>query len=190
MIDDVQRLDLFESGQFDRGACRVKEMAWLIVQAWLFGSWMPGSQWRVRLLRAFGARIGTGVVVKPHVTVKFPWRLEVGDHVWIGERVWIDNLATVVLSDHACVSQGAYLCTGSHDWSDPRFALVTKPITVGKGAWISAHSRLAPGSVVEDGAILAMGAVGTGRLVTMSVTYVDGRVGKRTASRRQHITPT
>ncbi|MBT51987.1 MAG: colanic acid biosynthesis acetyltransferase WcaF [Mameliella sp.] len=179
MTDPAQRLDLFENPNFDRGASKLTELVWMMVQAWLFGSWLPGSGWRVKLLRAFGARIGRGVVIKPHVTVKFPWRLTLGDHVWIGERVWIDNLAQVTLEDHACLSQGAYLCTGSHDWTDPRFALITKPITVGQGAWVGAQAILALGTVLEEGAVLAMGAAGSGRLAARTIHRADGTTAPR-----------
>ncbi|MEB3421669.1 WcaF family extracellular polysaccharide biosynthesis acetyltransferase [Salipiger marinus] len=175
MTEPAQRLDLFKNSNFERGASKLTELIWMMVQAWFFGSWLPGSGWRVRLLRAFGATIGQGVVIKPHVTVKFPWRLKIGSHVWIGERVWIDNLAQVTLCDHACISQGAYLCTGSHDWSAQAFTLVTKPIFVGKGAWVGARSSLAPGAVLGDGAILAMGSLGRGRIPAMTVHRADGK---------------
>ena len=95
---------------------------------------IPGSAHRCFLLRAFGAKIGRGVNIKPRVKVKFPWRLIVGNHSWIGEAVWIDNLAEVEIGANCCVSQGAYLCTGSHDWNSRKFTLITKPIRVEDGA--------------------------------------------------------
>ena len=70
-------------------------------------------------------------MVKPGVRVKYPWRLRVGDHAWLGEDCWIDNLADVQIGAHACISQAAYLCTGNHDWADPAFALILGPITIG-----------------------------------------------------------
>lgn len=175
MTDPVQRLDLFENLHFDRGASKLTELMWIIVQAILFNSWLPGSGWRVFLLRAFGAQIGQGVVFKPYARVKFPWRLTVGDYAWIGEFVWIDNLARVTIRDHACISQGAYLCTGSHDWSDTRFALITRPIEIGQGAWVGARCNIAPGTIIEDGTILTMGAFAQGRLDAMNVYHANGR---------------
>jgi len=174
MTNPTMRLDLFTNTTFERGAPRWKELVWMIVQAWLFGSWLPGSGWRCRLLRVFGARIGQGVVIKPSVSVKFPWRLTIGDHCWIGERVWIDNLDFVTIGAHSCVSQGAYFCTGSHDWTDLRFALITRPITVGTGCWVGARASLAPGCVLLDGAVLAMVAQGNGELAGNTIHRVDG----------------
>lgn len=182
MSEPAQKLDAFENRYFNRGASRLVELLWMFVQASLFGTWLPGSCWRVHLLRFFGACIGRGVVIKPHVSVKFPWRLTVGDHVWIGERVWIDNLARVTIHDHVCISQGAYLCTGSHDWSDRRFGLVTEAIEIGRGAWIGARSNLAPGTILEDGAIVAMGTLAKGRLRAMTVYLSDGSTKTRGSS--------
>ena len=122
---------------------------------------LPGSAYRVALLRWFGARVGAGVVIKPGVRVKYPWLLSMGDHVWLGEGCWIDNLVPVAIGSSACISQEAYLCTGNHDWSDPGFGLIVKPISVGAGAWIGARSMVAPGVSFGECAVLASGSVAT-----------------------------
>ena len=114
---------------------------------------------KARLLRLFGARIGRGLVIKPHVRIKYPWRLAVGDHCWIGEGVWIDNLADVTLGSHVCLSQGAYLCTGSHDHRRRTFDLITRPIRVEDGAWVAARTTLLPGVTVGANALVAGGSV-------------------------------
>ena len=133
------------------------EAAWRIVQTALAP--LPGSAWRRLLLRAFGARIGKGVVVKPFVKITFPWRLTIGDHTWLGEGVWIDNLAPVTIGSHCCLSQDAMLCTGNHDWSSPGFDLVVRPIMIEDGAWVAARACIGPGVTVGRGAVLALGAV-------------------------------
>jgi len=119
---------------------------------------------RRALLRLFGAKIGRGVIIKPGLRVKFPWRLEVGNHSWLGESVWIDNLASVVIGNHCCISQGVYLCTGSHSWSSEQFDLITQPITIEDKAWLGANSIVAPGVVVGQGAVLALGSLATRNL--------------------------
>lgn len=148
----------FRNPEFDRARPMWAEALWMVVQALLVSSWVPGSAHRRGLLKAFGARIGDGVVIKPKVKIKFPWRLEIGDYSWIGEDVWIDNLAPVKIGSNACISQGAYLCTGSHDWSSPTFDLIVKPITIGDGAWVAAKSTVGPGVTVGEGAVLGLGS--------------------------------
>lgn len=152
------RLDLFDSSDFDRGRPAWIELAWIVLQGLLVSSWIPGSRHRVWALRMFGARVGRGVVIKPGVRVKFPWRLTIAEHTWIGEDAWIDNLAPVMIGSHVCISQGAYLCTGSHDWSSERFDLVTRPISIRDFAWIGARAVLGPGVVVGQGAVLSLGS--------------------------------
>jgi putative colanic acid biosynthesis acetyltransferase WcaF len=144
---------------FVRGRPALVELLWIIVQALFVSSWVPGSWHRRALLRAFGARIGDRVVLKPGVRVKFPWRLTIGDNSWIGELTWIDNLADVRIGADCCISQGAYLCTGSHHWSQPGFDLITAPITLETGAWIAARACVGPGVTLGRGAVLGLGSV-------------------------------
>ncbi len=112
----------------------------------------------------FGAQIGKGVIIKPYVSVKFPWRLKVGDHCWIGEHVWIDNLADVTIGDHVCISQGALLLTGNHDYSKSEFDLMVRPIIIENGAWLGAKSVTGPGTIVHSHAVLALGSTASGVL--------------------------
>lgn len=158
------RLDRFSNDDFSRGASIYVEALWLVVSGLLVSSWIPGSKWRCGLLKLFGARIGEGVIIKPGVQIKYPWRLTIGSFCWIGERTWIDNLAEVRVGDHVCISQGVYLCTGSHDWSSDTFDLITGSIVIENGAWVGAFSRLAPGSVVGENAVLTLGSVGAREL--------------------------
>lgn len=162
-------LSQFSNPQFDRGRPSWVEALWMLVQALAVASWLPGSAHRRTLLRLFGARIGTGVVVKPGVRVKFPWKLAIGDHSWIGENVWIDNLDTITIGSNCCISQGVYLCTGSHDWSSARFDLITKPIQIEDGAWIGAAARVGPGVTVKQGAVLTLGSVATSDLAPWTI---------------------
>ena len=157
-------LKRFDNSDFDRGASRLKELAWLVVSALTVAGPIPGSGWRAALLRAFGAKVAPGVVLKPGVRVKFPWRLTIGENSWIGERAWIDNLAEVRIGRDTCVSQGAYLCTGNHDWMSPAFDLETGPIIIEDQCWVGARASVAPGTRMEEGAVLGFGAVGAGRL--------------------------
>ena len=150
----------YENSWYRPGGSFAKRALWMFLgQPILGSSWLPSSGLRVRLLRSFGASIGRGVVIKAGVRVKYPWHLEVGDDCWIGEDCWIDNLTTVRLAGNVCVSQGAYFCTGNHDWSDPIFGLRVESIELGEGAWAGAKSLLTPGTVLGRYAVVAAGAV-------------------------------
>ena len=157
-------LQAYDNSWYDPGRSVMWRAAWLVLGAPLHRvSWMPSSL-RTRLLRLFGSRIGKRVFIKPGVTIKYPWHLEVADDCWIGENCWIDNLTTVRLGSNVCVSQGAYLCTGNHDWSDPRFGLMIAPIDLMDGAWAGAKCILTPGTVLGEGAVAGAGSVVTGRI--------------------------
>jgi putative colanic acid biosynthesis acetyltransferase WcaF len=154
------QLASYQNSWYRPGRCLAWQLAWYFVGLpFLRSSVIPSSSFRVFLLRMFGARIGNGVVIKPGVRVKYPWHLALGDHCWVGEDCWIDNLTTVTIGNDVCLSQGAYLCTGNHDWSDPAFGLITKPITLEDGCWVGAKAFVAPGVVVETSAVASAGSV-------------------------------
>lgn len=180
------QLNRYNSKKFDRGSSRLREVLWLVTSALLIGSWLPGSSWRIWLLRCFGAKVGSGAVIKPRVRVKFPWRLSIGAHCWIGEGTWIDNLAQVSIGQHACISQGAYLCTGSHDWGQREFDLIVQPITIGDHVWIGAKSRIAPGCRCGDGVVVTLGSVASGTLTPWTIYqgHPAHPIRKRTQSGR------
>jgi putative colanic acid biosynthesis acetyltransferase WcaF len=169
--DDRPRPQLkgYSAPHFSRGRPAAVEALWMLLQWLLVSSWLPGSSHRRVLLRLFGARVGCGVVIKPGVRVKFPWRLSIGCHSWIGEDVWIDNLADVSIGANCCLSQGAYICTGSHDWSRRSFDLVTKPVVVRDSAWIAARAVVGPGVTIGEGAVLGLASMATEDLTDWTV---------------------
>lgn len=152
------------------GAGRFKQVCWYLVNATIFfHPIFPFSRLKVSLLRLFGARIGKQVVIKPSVNIKYPWKLVIGDHCWIGENAWIDNLAEVRLGSHVCISQGAYLLTGNHDYRSVRFDLIVQPIVLEDGCWIGAKAIVAPGVHAGDHSVLTAGSVATGNLESSMV---------------------
>ncbi len=160
----IQQLDRYRTPlDWHPGAPLLVQILWFSLGAPLLAArWLPGSAWRVLLLRTFGARIGAGCRLKPGLRVKFPWRLVVGQACWLAEDAWLDNLAPITIGDRVCISQGAYLCTGNHDFRSPGFDLRLGPITVGSEAWIAARAVLAPGTQIGTGAVVALGAVVSG----------------------------
>lgn len=140
----------------------IKRLTWYFInRIFIHTSLLFPSSFKSWVLQLFGAKIGRGVVIKPKVNVKYPWFLEIGDHVWIGEEVWIDNLTHVKLESNVCVSQGAMLLTGNHNYKRSTFDLITGPITLKEGVWIGAKSVVCPGVTCQSHAILAVGSVAT-----------------------------
>ena len=154
------RLDLYDNSDFDRGAGRIKEACWILAKILFFQGPFPWpSGLRAALLRGFGARVGRSVVIRSGVNFTFPWRVSIGDHVWIGEEVLILSLAPVSIGSHVCISQRAFLCTGSHDWRRETFDLKTLPIVVDESVWIAAAAFVGPGVRIGRGSIVSAGSV-------------------------------
>ena len=169
-------LSKFNNKNFDRGATRLKEFLWIVTGSILISSWVPGSLWRVVILSLFGANVGKKVILKPGIKVKFPWRLSIGDYSWIGEDVWIDNLCFVNVGSEVCISQGAYLCTGSHDWTSTYFDLIVEPINIESNVWICAMCRIAPGVTISHGCIVGFGSVLTKSLEPWSIYKANSQI--------------
>ncbi len=115
-------------------------------------------------MRLFGARVGKNVIIKPHVSIKYPWKLVVGNNVWIGEDVWIDNLALVSLDNNSCISQGALILCGNHNYKRSSFDLVVGEITIDEGAWVGAKAIVCPGVKMGNHSLLTVGSVATSNL--------------------------
>lgn len=153
-------LSTYDNSWYKPGGGRLKRLMWYIVNASIFDSWWcPHAGIKTTLLRWFGASVGVGVVIKPRVNIKYPWHLCVGNYVWIGEGVWIDNLARIAIGDNVCISQGAYLLTGNHDYSDRRFGLIVRGITLENCSWVGARAIICPGVIVGNSAVITGGSV-------------------------------
>ena len=158
-------LSSYTTGDYHPGAGFLKRGLWYLTNVLFFLNPLVTPYGLKRaILRMFGARIGKGVVIKPRVNIKYPWHLEVGDHTWIGEKAWIDNLVRVSIGSHVCISQGAMLICGNHDYSRKGFDLIVKEIVLEDGAWVGAGSLVAPGARLASHAVLAGGSLAAGEL--------------------------
>jgi len=150
----------YDMGGYRPGASLPKRVLWYFVNATVFHSWLlPWSSMKCALLKAFGATIGKGVVIKPRINIKYPWHLTAGDNVWLGEGVWIDSLGAVEIGSNVCISQEAYLLTGNHDYKITTFPLAVKGITIEDGAWVGARAVICPGVKIRENSIVTAGSV-------------------------------
>lgn len=125
----------------------------------LLNPYNPFGGLKKLVLRMFGAKIGKGVVIKQRVNIKYPWKLKIGDHSWIGEDVWIDNLGEVKIGNNCCLSQGALLLCGNHNYKKSTFDLMVGNITLEDGVWIGAKCLVTGGVYCHSHALLAAGSV-------------------------------
>ena len=164
-----QKLALFNNSWYKPGAGFLKRFLWYYTNVCWFKSAFPINGFKLFLLKLFGAKVGKGVVIKPYVNIKYPWKLSIGNNVWIGEEVWIDNLDDVEIGDNVCISQGAMFLCGNHNYKKESFDLITGKIIIKEGAWIGAKSLVGPSVVVHENAVLAVSSVATKNLDTNGI---------------------
>lgn len=153
-------LDRFSNAWYDRGAPLWKEILWRIVSYLWFETHLPlPSAWRVFWLRAFGATVGQHVVIRSKVTINMPWRLRLGDHVWIGEEVYILSLGQISIGSHSIISQRAFLCGGGHDYRSPDFKLTAQGLRIGDQVWVAAQAFIGEGVEIGHGTVVSAGCV-------------------------------
>lgn len=155
----VRRLQSFTGAGYDKGRSVPWQLAWWIVSHLVFRAWWCPARFRPSILRLFGAEIGRGCNIRNDVKVHWPWKLKVGEHCWIGEGVWLLNLEPIEIGDQVCISQEAFLCTGSHRRRDPHFEYDNAPIVVEAGAWVALRAIVLRGAVVPADGLVPAGVV-------------------------------
>jgi putative colanic acid biosynthesis acetyltransferase WcaF len=166
----VVDLSKYDNSWYWPGRGKFMRSIWYFVNATFFmNSLFTVSFLKVGLLKMFGAKIGKGVVIKPRVNIKYPWNFTVGNHSWIGEGVWIDNLVSVSIGPNCCLSQGALLLCGNHNYSATTFDLMVGKITLEDGVWIGANSIVTGNTDCHSHSVLAVQSVASGILEAYSV---------------------
>ena len=162
-------LSKFDSSWYKPGN-KIKWVLWHITSSIFFiNPLFTLTTPKVFLLRLFGAKIGKGTVIKTRVIIKFPWFLEIGDYVWLGENIWIENQAKVKIGDNSCLSQGAMLLTGNHNFKKTTFDLMIGEIVLEDGVWIGAHAVVCQGVTCKSHSVLSVNSVATHLMESYSV---------------------
>lgn len=143
---------------------RIRYVLWKVFEALFVKGQASISSVRVAILRLFGAKIGSGVRVRRGVKVHFPWNLEIGNRVWIGEEVWFINHELITIGNDVCISQRSVLCSGGHDFLSKSLEYKHAPILVGSGVWICLDVKVLPGSIIEDCAVISCGEIVSGNV--------------------------
>ncbi len=138
---------------------KVKLILWRLMNIFIFP--VMNRDFRVLLLKMFGATIGKECLFYRSVRIYAPWNLTIGDFSCIGNRVELYNKDALTIGDDVVISQDSYICTASHDVSSEVMTLKTKPITIGTRAWICSRAIVLPGVTIGEGGIVGAGAVAT-----------------------------
>jgi Acetyltransferase (isoleucine patch superfamily) len=162
-------LSKFRTNGYYPGA-RWKILLWYLINYFILDSAFPWPYTiKRKLLRLFGAKVGQGVIIKTKVRIKYPWKFKVGNHSWIGESVWIDNLEDVNIGSNVALSQGAMLLTGNHDYSDEAFSYRLGKIVIEDGVWVGARSIVCPGVICKTHSVLTVASIATRDLEKWSI---------------------
>ena len=154
-------LSLYDNSWYQPGS-KVKRLLWFFVNIIVFKN--PFNTlygFKVWILRLFGAEVGHSVIIKPSVNIKYPWFIKMGNQIWIGENVWLDNHTDIQIGNNVCISQGATLMTGNHNYKKPGFDLLVGKITLDDGVWIGAGSMVCPNVHCRSHSVLAVGSIAT-----------------------------
>jgi len=160
IISNQTDLSKYDNKSYKPGKNGVVRILWYFTNVIFFlNPLIPVSSLKIFLLRLFGAEVGKEVNIKPSVNIKYPWHLKIGNYTWIGEKVWIDNLADVTIGDNCCLSQGAMLLCGNHNYKNTTFDLITKKIILENGVWIGANTTVTPGVTCGSHMVLTVNSV-------------------------------
>jgi putative colanic acid biosynthesis acetyltransferase WcaF len=119
------------------------------------------NSWRLFLLKIFGANVSGLPFVHSSARIQIPWHLIMHHRACLGERSVAYSLGAIEIREGATVAQEAYLCTGTHDFSDSSFQLITKKITIENNAFIGVRAMIMPGITVGRKAIVGAQSVVT-----------------------------
>lgn len=152
---NYQKLNKFKLPKGFRGRSAITVQLWWIVQSSLF-AWSPQFiySWRNFLLRCFGAKIGSNVIIRPSVKITYPWKLTIGNNSWLGDNVELYTLGEVEIGDDVVISQRSYICTGSHDYKKETFDIFAKKIVIRDQAWLGTDVFVAPGIEIGKAAVI------------------------------------
>jgi len=151
----IQELDKFKLPKNFRGKNAFIVQTWWFVQAVFFKT-SPQIMygWRRFLLRLFGAKIGKNVIIRPSVTITYPWKVTIGNYSWIGDDVTLYSLGEIEIGNHVVISQKSYICAASHDHKKFNFPIYADKVTINDKCWLATDVYVAPGIIIGKGTVV------------------------------------
>ena len=172
MAKKYQDLSIFKLPDHFRGRSKITVQAWWIIQDTLFRcSPQALFGWRNALLRLFGAKIGNGVRIRPTARITYPWKLEIGENVWIGDDCVLYNLERISIGSNVALAHRVYLCTGSHDCAKPEFPIVMAQIKIENESWLANEVYVGPGVTVGYASVIGVRSMVLKDTTACMITY-------------------
>jgi putative colanic acid biosynthesis acetyltransferase WcaF len=151
----IQDLSKFLLPKNFRGKSIVYVQLWWLVSASLFRhSPQFAYRWRAFLLRCFGARVGVSTVIRPTCKVTYPWNVEIGDYVWLGDDVVLYSLGKIIIGPNTVISQRSYICAADHNYRSASFEIRKFTTLIGSEVWIASDVFLGPNIKIGDRAVI------------------------------------
>ncbi|MFV8336881.1 putative colanic acid biosynthesis acetyltransferase [Flavobacterium sp. RSP29] len=140
---------------------KISRLLWNVTSLFFFRPFSSRlfRKWRVFILKCFGAKIEWSSHIYSSVRIWAPWNLEIGANSSLGPEVDCYNQGMIRIGTNTVISQKAYLCASSHDYTQQSFPLVLRPIKIGDGVWIAAAAFVGPNVNIGDHAVIAARAV-------------------------------
>lgn len=153
----------------------------------LLCSWTPKflNPWRLLILRIFGAKVSGVPFVHQSVQIRIPWHLTIHHRACLGEKVQVYSLGEIEIHQGATIAQEVYLCTGTHDFNNPSFQLITKKITIGQNAFVGARAMVLPGIFINQNAVVGAQSVVSKDVATNQIVAGNpaSKIGERTIAK-------
>jgi putative colanic acid biosynthesis acetyltransferase WcaF len=188
MSAPFQQLQNFRLPDDFRGRPAWLIQLWWLIQATLFGlspQFMYG--WRRGLLRLFGARIGTAVLIRPSARITYPWKLTIGDHSWVGDDTVLYTLGDIVIGRNTVISQRSYICAATHDHAMPDFPIFANAVNIADEVWLATDVYVAPGTTIGAGSVVGARSSVIKSLPAAMICY--GTPAVAIGPRRRRATP-
>ena len=160
------------------------EICWAAMCAW---TPKPFNGWRLFWIRLFGATVDGAPFVHGRASIIRPWNLTLRVRSCLGDGAVAYCLAPIELGAGSTIAQGAYLCTGTHDFNQPHTPLKTAAISIGPQAFVGLRAIVMPGVAVGTGCVVGAGAVVTRDTEDWSIC--GGNPARRIGTRQPGLAP-
>jgi acetyltransferase-like isoleucine patch superfamily enzyme len=98
-----------------------------------------------------------------HMGARFnePWRIRIGEGTIVGEKIFLDGRASLVIGSHVDIASDVMIWNSEHDINSDDFHAVNEEVVIGDYVFIGPRVIILPGVHIGKGAVIAAGAVVT-----------------------------